>query len=105
MRVLSVIDTRPEAIKMAMVARGLDAGEVEHRLCATGQHREMLDSVFADFDLHPRSDRPVARGCEDPCYGGSFGSTTSNVRLPPFNSALSSTVKWLSNSDWKFSRV
>ena len=58
MRVLSVIGTRPEAIKMAMVARALSsANGVEHFLCVTAQHRQLLDSslkIFglkADFDL------------------------------------------------------
>lgn len=59
-RILSVIGTRPEAIKMAMVARALDAAEgIEHRICATAQHREMLDSVLSIFDLHPDYDLGV----------------------------------------------
>ena len=42
---------------MAMVARALDAAEgIEHRLCATAQHREMMDSVLATFGLHPDYD-------------------------------------------------
>ena len=54
LRVLSVIGTRPEAIKMAMVARALDEADgIEHRLCATAQHREMLDSVLTLFGLEP----------------------------------------------------
>ena len=60
MRILSVIGTRPEAIKMAMVARALAATEgVEHRICATAQHREMLDSVLALFDLRADHDLGV----------------------------------------------
>ncbi|MDE0659709.1 MAG: UDP-N-acetylglucosamine 2-epimerase [Gammaproteobacteria bacterium] len=59
-RVLSVVGTRPEAIKMAMVARALDAADgIEHRICATAQHREMLDSVLSIFDLHPHHDLGV----------------------------------------------
>lgn len=59
-RILSVIGTRPEAIKMAMVARALDAAEgIEHRICATAQHREMLDSVLAIFELRPDYDLNV----------------------------------------------
>ena len=57
-RILSVVGTRPEAIKMAMLARALNAAPgIEHRICATAQHREMLDSVLdvfglaADYDL------------------------------------------------------
>src|SRR5437899_1133396 len=58
--VLSVIGTRPEAIKMAPVVRELErrSGRIRSVVCSTGQHREMLDQVlelFAirpDFDLH-----------------------------------------------------
>ena len=67
-RVLSVIGTRPEAIKMAILARALDAGEVEHRLCVTGQHRELLDSVLAEFDLHPDYDLGVMVQNQDLAY-------------------------------------
>ncbi len=43
MKVLSIFGTRPEAIKMAPVLRELEAaGEVESRICVTGQHRQML---------------------------------------------------------------
>ena len=59
-RILSVIGTRPEAIKMAMVARALGAADgIEHRICATAQHREMLDSVLSIFDLQPDYDLDV----------------------------------------------
>ncbi|MDE0179192.1 MAG: UDP-N-acetylglucosamine 2-epimerase (non-hydrolyzing) [Gammaproteobacteria bacterium] len=68
MRILSVIGTRPDAIKMAMVARALDAGEVEHRLCATGQHREMLDAVLAEFGLRPDYDLGVMVPDQDLAY-------------------------------------
>ena len=45
---------------MAMVARALDAAEgIEHRICATAQHREMLDSVLSIFDLRPDYDLGV----------------------------------------------
>lgn len=52
MKVLSIFGTRPEAIKMASVVRALEAApQVEARVCTTGQHREMLLSVLAAFDL------------------------------------------------------
>lgn len=57
-RILSVIGTRPEAIKMAPVVRALRArGGCTHRLALTGQHTEMVDQVLqifavrADYDL------------------------------------------------------
>lgn len=56
--VLVVFGTRPEAIKMAPVVMSLRKTEkVTVKICLTGQHREMLDSVMklfglsADFDL------------------------------------------------------
>ena len=60
MRILSVVGTRPEAVKMAMVARTLSAADgIEHELCITAQHREMLDSVLRLFDLKPDYDLDV----------------------------------------------
>jgi len=48
--VLAVIGTRPEAIKMLPVVRALrDDREVDLRVVVTGQHRQMLDQVFAAF--------------------------------------------------------
>jgi UDP-N-acetylglucosamine 2-epimerase (non-hydrolysing) len=57
-RVLSVIGTRPEAIKMAPVVRELgQRAQIESFVCVTGQHRELLDpllelfGITADYDL------------------------------------------------------
>ncbi|WP_019570987.1 non-hydrolyzing UDP-N-acetylglucosamine 2-epimerase [Thioalkalivibrio sp. ALE11] len=57
-RVLSVIGTRPEGIKMAPLVRQMaEDPRFESRLCLTSQHREMLDQVMklfklkADYDL------------------------------------------------------
>ena len=58
LRVLSVFGTRPEAIKMCPLVLELKKREsLEVKVCLTGQHREMLDSVTdvfgvkADYDL------------------------------------------------------
>jgi UDP-N-acetylglucosamine 2-epimerase (non-hydrolysing) len=53
-RVAIVIGTRPEAIKLAPVIDALrsQAG-LEVEVIATGQHRDMLDTIFADLDLRP----------------------------------------------------
>ena len=62
MRVLTVIGTRPEAIKMAMVARSLSENDgVEHVICVTAQHREMLDSGLKMFGLRSDYDLSVMR--------------------------------------------
>jgi UDP-N-acetylglucosamine 2-epimerase (non-hydrolysing) len=48
--VLLVIGTRPEAIKMLPVVRALrGVPEVDLKVVTTGQHRQMLDQVFAVF--------------------------------------------------------
>lgn len=60
MKVLTVIGTRPEAIKMAPVVRALSSHpEIESKLCVTAQHRSMLDQVLALFRLTPDFDLDV----------------------------------------------
>ncbi|MEQ8331256.1 MAG: UDP-N-acetylglucosamine 2-epimerase (non-hydrolyzing) [Longimicrobiales bacterium] len=56
-RVLVVVGTRPEAIKMAPVVAALDdiAG-LEAALALTGQHTDMVAQVLAAFDLEPDFD-------------------------------------------------
>ena len=51
-KVLSVIGTRPAAIKMAPVVQALEKSERhESIVCLTGQHRQMLDQMVSLFDL------------------------------------------------------
>jgi UDP-N-acetylglucosamine 2-epimerase (non-hydrolysing) len=62
-KILFVIGTRPEAIKMAPVIR-LIAGRGKlfiTRVCATAQHREMLDQVLHLFDIRPDHDLNLMR--------------------------------------------
>lgn len=62
MRVLTVIGTRPEAIKMAPVIKGLlRRPGIEARLCVTAQHRNMLDQVLELFGLSPDYDLDLMR--------------------------------------------
>ncbi len=58
MKVLIVVGTRPEAIKMAPIVHQLQAfpQDVETIVCATGQHREMLDQVLELFAIQPDID-------------------------------------------------
>lgn len=54
MRVLSIIGTRPQAIKMARVIHALEKNPAFHSsVCVTGQHRELLDSVLRLFHIVP----------------------------------------------------
>lgn len=62
MRVLSVIGTRPEAIKMAPVISRLSAqAGVESMVCTTAQHRQMLDQVLKVFRIQPDYDLNLMR--------------------------------------------
>src|SRR5262245_42894905 len=63
MKVLVVIGTRPEAIKLAPVVRVLreDLDHFDVKVCVTGQHREMLDQVLAFFEIVPDFDLNVMR--------------------------------------------
>lgn len=54
--VLSVVGTRPEAIKMLPVVRALRDAGVSQRLIATGQHRELGAQVFEAFGERPDRD-------------------------------------------------
>jgi UDP-N-acetylglucosamine 2-epimerase (non-hydrolysing) len=60
--VLSVIGTRPEAIKMAPVIKAIEASpHLDSLLCVTGQHQSMLDQVLDVFALKPDFDLAVMR--------------------------------------------
>lgn len=53
-RVLVVVGTRPEFIKMAPVVRALRAGDwCDAMLCATGQHLELTSQLLDVFGLTP----------------------------------------------------
>jgi UDP-N-acetylglucosamine 2-epimerase (non-hydrolysing) len=52
-RVMVVIGTRPEAIKLAPVARELERRRFDVRVCATGQHSRLLDQTLDELGLVP----------------------------------------------------
>ena len=57
MKIIAVFGTRPEAIKMAPLVRGLlQAPQVDCKVCVTAQHREMLDMVLNLFNIAPDYD-------------------------------------------------
>jgi len=55
-----VLGTRAQLVKMAPVLRRLDASGLDYRFVLTGQHRETIDALIADFGLR----RPDARLCD-----------------------------------------
>jgi len=67
MKVMLVFGTRPEAIKMAPLVKGLQAmaGEIDTVVCVTAQHREMLDQVLKLFDIVPEHDLNIMKPGQD----------------------------------------
>ena len=62
MKLLTVFGTRPEAIKMAPLVKALEGSpHLEHRVCVTAQHRQMLDQVLQLFDIAPQYDLDLMR--------------------------------------------
>ncbi|MDR1397487.1 MAG: UDP-N-acetylglucosamine 2-epimerase (non-hydrolyzing) [Desulfarculales bacterium] len=58
--VLILIGTRPEAVKLAPVVHRLRQSPfLTPVVCSTGQHKEMLESALAEFDIHPDMDLAV----------------------------------------------
>lgn len=61
-RILVVIGTRPEAVKLAPVVRALRAAPwADCRVLATAQHRELLDRTLAFFGVVPDRDLDLMR--------------------------------------------
>jgi UDP-N-acetylglucosamine 2-epimerase (non-hydrolysing) len=62
-RVVAVLGTRPEAIKLAPVIRALRSESLafDTRVVVTGQHRQMLDQVLRRFRISPDADLDVMR--------------------------------------------
>jgi UDP-N-acetylglucosamine 2-epimerase (non-hydrolysing) len=59
-KLLAVVGTRPEAIKMAPLIKRLgQAAGLSIAVCSTGQHREMIRQVFDLFGLTPDFDLEV----------------------------------------------
>jgi len=62
MKILCVLGTRPEAIKMSPIVRQLRAtAGIESRVCVTAQHRQMLDQVLELFQIKPDYDLDLMR--------------------------------------------
>jgi UDP-N-acetylglucosamine 2-epimerase (non-hydrolysing) len=62
-RIIAVLGTRPEAIKLALVIHDLRrrSAEFETAVVHTGQHRTMLDQVLQYFKIKPDFDLDVMR--------------------------------------------
>ena len=73
-RIMTVVGTRPEAIKLCPLIRELKKrGRWEILVCSTGQHRAMLDSALEAFDVRPDFDLDVMR------TGQTLSSTAARI--------------------------
>jgi UDP-N-acetylglucosamine 2-epimerase (non-hydrolysing) len=81
--ILTILGTRPEAIKLAPVLSELTRRKKQFRsvVCVTGQHREMLDPMLRFFGIHPDMDLKVMRKNQ------SLAGLTSRL-LPALDSLL-----------------
>ena len=66
-KVIVVIGTRPEAIKLAPVVLELQRhrAHFETQVCVTGQHREMLQQMLRVFGLQPNHDLQLMKAGQD----------------------------------------
>lgn len=68
-KILSVFGTRPEAIKMAPIILKLrTSANFDSKVCVTGQHREMLDTVLESFKIAPDFDLSIMRSDQTLSY-------------------------------------
>ncbi len=73
-KVLILVGTRPEVVKMAPVFQELRrAGDVDPIFCVTGQHDEMLHQALSAFDIVPEANLGVMKA------GQSLADLTSNI--------------------------
>jgi UDP-N-acetylglucosamine 2-epimerase (non-hydrolysing) len=66
MRILTVFGTRPEVIKLAPVIRAMQARRLDVIVCATGQHRDMLDQMLEVFSIRPDYDLDIMQANQSP---------------------------------------
>jgi UDP-N-acetylglucosamine 2-epimerase (non-hydrolysing) len=67
MKILTVLGTRPEAVKMApVIAELVQRAEIQSRVLVTAQHRQMLDQVLHIFRITPDYDLNIMRPNQTP---------------------------------------
>jgi UDP-N-acetylglucosamine 2-epimerase (non-hydrolysing) len=78
MKLLVVVGTRPEAIKLAPIVRlAKTKKDIEVLVCNTGQHKEMLEQAFKALDLNSDYDLDVM--CENNTLSDVTGKVLKQV--------------------------
>jgi len=77
-KLLFIFGTRPEAIKMSPLIRGLleRKDKFETKVCVTAQHRQMLDQTLSFFDIHADFDLDLMKPGQS-----IFDITSDGIRL------------------------
>ncbi len=61
-KIISVFGTRPDTIKMAPLVNLLDKDkDIDHIVCVTGQHREMVNEILQIFEIYAKYDLNIMR--------------------------------------------
>lgn len=61
-KIISIFGTRPDAIKMAPLVNLLDQEEaIEHIICVSGQHRDMVAPILDIFNIEPKYDLDIMK--------------------------------------------
>ena len=61
-KIISVFGTRPDTIKMAPLVLLLDTEKsIEHIVCVSGQHREMVNQILEIFGITPKYDLDIMK--------------------------------------------
>lgn len=69
MKILTILGTRPEAIKLAPFIKAVEADKQSTIIvCTTTQHREMQDSVLSLFNIIPKYDLNIMKPKQDLFY-------------------------------------
>src|SRR5437870_3798324 len=68
LKVLVIIGTRPEVIKMGPVIRVLSrtSDSIAVKICLTAQHRQLLDQALKIFQIKPDYDLNIMNGNQSP---------------------------------------
>jgi len=69
MKLMVIIGTRPEAIKLApVILEARKRKEIETIVVATGQHKEMLEQMLAVFEIVPDADLSIMKHDQNLCH-------------------------------------
>ena len=86
LKILSVLGTRPEAVKMAPIIKLLQKTPgIESRVCNTAQHRQMIDQVLDLFEIKPEYDLDLMREGQTLAHIGAGIFTQLDPILTEFN--------------------